>query len=194
MQGTEHDSSLFVKSEKCVYTSRHQISKLWSQRSSSGLEFQLCVSSECGVSCSVMSDSFLPHELSSTRLLCPWNSPGKNTGVGFHFLLQRIFPTQGSNLGLLHWRQILYLLSHKGSLVIRTHMAIKATMTKEEANCQASAFSSVLSHLNKNLKPRMLEPSECHSSQTDRVIALVWNRLCYSSYTDQCYASCFSSI
>ena len=38
-------------------------------------------------------------------LLCPWNSPGKNTRVGFHFLLQRIFPTQGSNpclLCLLH--------------------------------------------------------------------------------------------
>ena len=65
MWGTEHDSSLFVKSEKCVYTSRHQISILWSKRSCSGLEFQLCVSSECGVSCSVVSDSFLPHELSS---------------------------------------------------------------------------------------------------------------------------------
>jgi len=37
-----------------------------------------------------------------TRLLCPWNSPGKNTGMGCHFLLQRIFPTQGSNLCLLH--------------------------------------------------------------------------------------------
>ena len=37
-----------------------------------------------------------------TRLLCPWNSPGKNTGMGCHFLLQRIFPTQGSNLHLLH--------------------------------------------------------------------------------------------
>ena len=44
--------------------------------------------------------------------LCPWNSPGKNTGVGSHFPLQRIFPTQGSNSGLLHCRQILYHLSH----------------------------------------------------------------------------------
>ena len=40
--------------------------------------------------------------------LCPWNSPGKSTGVGCHFLLQGIFPTQGLNLGLLHYRQILY--------------------------------------------------------------------------------------
>ena len=39
----------------------------------------------------------------------------KNTGVGRLFLLQRIFPTQGSNPDLLHYRQILYQLSHKGS-------------------------------------------------------------------------------
>ena len=42
-----------------------------------------------------------------TRLLCPWDSPGKNTGVGCHSLLQGIFPTQGSNthlLCLLHWQ------------------------------------------------------------------------------------------
>ena len=40
------------------------------------------------------------------------NSPGKNTGVGCHVLLQGIFPTQGSNPHLLHCRQILYPLSH----------------------------------------------------------------------------------
>ena len=45
----------------------------------------------------------------------PWNSPGQNTGVGNLSLLQRIFPTQGSNPGLMHCRQILYQLSHKGS-------------------------------------------------------------------------------
>ena len=43
-----------------------------------------------------------------TRLLCPWDSPGKNTGVGCHFLLQEIFLTQGLNLPLLHCRWILY--------------------------------------------------------------------------------------
>ena len=46
------------------------------------------------------------------------DSPGKNTGVGCHALLQRIFLTQGSNPGLLHWRQILYHLSHQGSPII----------------------------------------------------------------------------
>ena len=43
---------------------------------------------------------------------------GKNTGMGCHFLLQGIFPTQGSNLALLHCRQILYHLSHQGSLIL----------------------------------------------------------------------------
>ena len=43
------------------------------------------------------------------RLLCPWNSPGKNTGVGGHFLLQDIFLTQGSNPGILHCRQTFVL-------------------------------------------------------------------------------------
>ena len=47
------------------------------------------------------------------RLLCPWNSPGRNDGVGSHFLLQGTFLTQGSNTSLLHCRQILYHLSHQ---------------------------------------------------------------------------------
>ena len=62
--------------------------------------------------CSVMSKSLRPHALQPTRLLCPQDSPGKNTGVGCHVLLQGIFPTQGSKLGLAHCGQILYRLSH----------------------------------------------------------------------------------
>ena len=59
---------------------------------------------------SVVSDSLRPHGLYSL-----WNSPGQNTGVGSHSLLQRIFPNQGSNPGLPHGRRILYQLSHQGS-------------------------------------------------------------------------------
>ena len=69
----------------------------------------------CCVSRSVVSDSLQPQGLEPSRLLCPWDSPGKNTGVGCYFLLQRIFPTQGWNLCLLHDRQILLLLSQQGS-------------------------------------------------------------------------------
>ena len=57
-----------------------------------------------------MSDSLQPHGLYS-----PWNYLGQNTGVGSVVLLQGIFPTQGLNPGLLHCRQILYQLNHKGS-------------------------------------------------------------------------------
>ena len=42
------------------------------------------------------------YRLQPTRLLCPWDSPGKNTGVGCHSLLQGIFPTQGSNSHLFY--------------------------------------------------------------------------------------------
>ena len=66
------------------------------------------------ISCSVMSNSLQPYGLQPTRLLCPWDSPGKNTGVSCHSLLQGIFLTEGSNPGLLHCRQILYNLSHQG--------------------------------------------------------------------------------
>ena len=48
-------------------------------------------------------------------LYSPWISPGQNTGVGSLSLLQRIFPTQGSNPSLPHCRQILYQLRHTGS-------------------------------------------------------------------------------
>ena len=66
-------------------------------------------------SCSVMSDFCDPMDCSPTRLLCPWDSLGKNTGMGCHFRLQGIFPTQGLNPGLPHCRWILCQLSHKGS-------------------------------------------------------------------------------
>ena len=51
------------------------------------------------VSHTVMSDSLPFHGLQPVPLLCPWNSRGKSTGVGCHFLLQGLFLTQGSNLG-----------------------------------------------------------------------------------------------
>ena len=59
---------------------------------------------------SVLSDSLRPAVLYSW-----WNSPGQNTGVGSRSCLQGIFPTQGSNQGLPHCRQILYHLSHRES-------------------------------------------------------------------------------
>ena len=69
------------------------------------------VNVSCAQSCLTLCDP-----MDSARLLCPWDFPGKNTGVGCHFLLQRISLIQGSDLlalRLLHC--ILYPLSHQGS-------------------------------------------------------------------------------
>ena len=69
----------------------------------------VCTHAKSLQSCPTLCD---PMDKQPTRLLCPWDSLGKSTGVrstgvGCHFLLQGIFPTQGSNLGLLHSRQTL---------------------------------------------------------------------------------------
>ena len=86
-----------------------------------------------------MPDSLWPHGLQPIRLLCPWDFPGKDIGVGHHAFLQGIFPTQGSNLGLLHCRQILYWLSYKESplsymaLLFQTHQRQNAfSLTKSQ--------------------------------------------------------------
>ena len=67
------------------------------------------------VSHSVMSNSLPPHGMQPTRVLCPWDFPGKSTGAGCHFFLQGIFLTQGSHRSLPSCRQILYHLSHQGN-------------------------------------------------------------------------------
>ena len=66
-------------------------------------------------SCSVVSDCLQPHDCSPPGSTVHGDSPGNNTGVGCHALLQGIFQTQGSNPSLLHCRQILYQLSHQQS-------------------------------------------------------------------------------
>ena len=64
---------------------------------------------------SVLSDSLRPHGLYPTRFPCPWDSPGRSTGVGCRLLLQGIFPTQRQSPGLMHGTWPLYRLIHQGS-------------------------------------------------------------------------------
>ena len=71
-----------------------------------------CVHAKSLQSCLTLWDT-MDHSLLVSSLLC--DSPGKNTGVGCHALLQGIFPTRGYNPGLPHCRRILYHLSHQGS-------------------------------------------------------------------------------
>ena len=82
----------------------HQLCLTWNQKWVMEMQFRRYESH------SVVSDSLRPHVLYSL-----WNSPGQDTRVGSLSVLQGIFPTQGSNPGLLHCRRILYQLSHKGS-------------------------------------------------------------------------------
>ena len=69
------------------------------------------------------------------RLLCRWDFPGKNIGTGCFFLLQGIFPTQGSNLCLLHWQVDSLPLSHWGSYCIMLSYSISY-------NVQESAYNA----------------------------------------------------
>ena len=80
-----------------------------------------CVAVHAGLfSHSVVSESLQPFGLQPIRLLCPWNFPGKNNGVGGHFLLQGTLLSPGKNSCLLclqHCKWILYPLIHQGTPV-----------------------------------------------------------------------------
>ena len=80
-----------------------------------------------------------PMDCNPTAFSCPWDSPGKNTGVGCHFLLQGNFLTQGSNPGLPHCRQTLYRLSHKKSH-LQTDVGLPLWLSGKESACIAGAI------------------------------------------------------
>ena len=99
-------------SDTCLQTFSHGKKKKLLYRY---VYYKSCYMKSVSVSCSVMSDSLPPYGLQPARLLCPWDSPGKNIGVGGHSLPQGIFLAQGLNSSLLHCRQILYCLNHQRS-------------------------------------------------------------------------------
>ena len=110
---------------------------------------QYCIPICCPcVSHSVMSDSLQPHGLQPPRLLCPWNFPGKNTGMGCHSLLQGIFPTQELNSGLLNFAgrffniPIQKILTRQGtssfSSIVQSSNHVRLFETPWTAACQAS--------------------------------------------------------
>ena len=73
--------------------------------------FPQCLRAKSLQSCPTLTS----HGLQTARLLCPWDSPGKNSAVGCHALLQGISLTLGLNPGLLHCRQVLQYQCHLGS-------------------------------------------------------------------------------
>ena len=86
------------------------------------------------------------------RLLCPWNSPGKNTGNGCHFLLQWIFLTQGLNPGLLHCRQTLYHLRQQGCPITIVVEAKEGNKQREKFSLMARKTSPKRWHFSCELK------------------------------------------
>ena len=93
----------------------------------------------CSVhACSVVSNSLRPHGLQPSRLLCPWDSPGKNTGEGWYFFLQGIFPTQGSSPGLwclLHCSRILHRWAIWEAPRINNHHPETSAISCRPAHC-----------------------------------------------------------
>ena len=106
----------------------------------------------CVLSCSVVSNSLQRHGLQSARLLCPWDFPGKNSGVGCHFLLQGIFPTQESNpclLNLLHWQVDSLPRCHLGS-TSRYVSGLPHGRNLGARQCSALHFRTDLTNVHRN--------------------------------------------
>ena len=140
------------------------------------------------------------------RLLCPWDFPGKNTGVGCHALLQRIFPTEGSNmhvLSFLHCRRILYPLSHWGSPKLlltcvqttfpneSTHLQHCHSICIQQSSISSSLKQRYWSLLGLTLKDYCENPNvHRHAWETARrsitvVISLRWQRVIRPSGIDR---------
>ena len=98
------------------------------------------------VICSVVSHPLRLHGLQSARLVYVWNSPGKNTGMGSHSLLQGIFLTYELNLGLPHCGQILYCVSHwKANSISQAKKPYQLLLKAKENNSRFPCRSLELS-------------------------------------------------
>ena len=91
------------------------------------------------VSCSVVSDYLRLHGPQPARLLYPWTSPDRKTGVGYHSLLQGIFLTQGSNLGLLHCRGFFTIWATREDPGMRQQRAVVLERRKSTNNVPFTA-------------------------------------------------------
>ena len=98
------------------------------------------------VSCSVVCDSWQPHGLWLARLLCPWDAPGQNTGVGSLSLLQGIFPTQGLNPALALQADSFPAEPQGSPLTPRTvpNTTVSFTLLLPPVFCSIQVFSSKL--------------------------------------------------
>ena len=113
------------------------------------MKSQLIIWFHIGV-CALITQS-CPTVSDPSRLLCPWNSPGKNTQVGSHSLLQSIFPTQGLNPSFPHCRQILYHLRHQGSFLPRGRICIQKRISAHDADHESLCIFFLLTVFKENI-------------------------------------------
>ena len=126
-----------------------------------------CKHESASVSCSIVSNSLWPCGLWPTRLLCPWNFPGKNTGVGCYSFFQGIFLTRGSNSGLLqlskgHLQDIMEgnkLFRKEGMEEGRNRKGRK--MDGEEGRTEIQPWAEVLCQYNKVIVSLITENHGC---------------------------------
>ena len=130
---------------------------------------------------SVMSNSCDPMDCSLPGSSVHGDSPGKNTWVGCHDLLQGIFPTQGLNPGLSHCRWIVYHLSHQGNQSIHHTNLISALLQSLCLCCSSlSGCLSLISHSHSQVSCQIL-PSQwavlSHPSSS------LWCTFCFFHHT-----------
>ena len=116
------------------------------------------------VSCSVVSGSAIPWTV-ACQALCPWSSPGKNTGLSCHFLLKGFFLKQGSNPGLLQCRQILYHLIQQESPKIWILLYCSVSF------CYLSSVLGNFLYFSEYILPRWLscKESACNAADTGSI-------------------------
>ena len=110
-----------------------------------------------------MSDSLRLHALWPAKLLRSWDFPGKDTGVGCHFLLQGIFLTQGLNSCLPHCRQTFYYLSYQGSSFHRPSHYQSCL----QSHCRLCQMPHKKNHLGNSLVVQRLGPLTSIGEGTD---------------------------
>ena len=118
---------------KFLPTNCSQVSRIDEYIKIDKFQYVLCLVAQ---SCLTLCD---PMDCSPPGSSVHGDSPGKNTGVGCQALLQGVFPTQGSNPGLLHCRQILYHLNHQGSPIPIQIMANTITVCKLSPEVRADS-------------------------------------------------------
>ena len=121
----------------------------------------------------VVSDSLRPCGLYPARLLCPWDSPGQNTGVGCHALFQGIFLTHGLNPCLLHCRWTFYHLSHQGSTTEVFFFLFSEVLILSKCTCIGSRGKS-LPRVPYLVSPFIRDTAGCLKDALVQTLPLPW--------------------